>query len=713
MKKRLISFIVAFYMLLTLFGCAENGVIKAKNFTPQMSYTAGETFVISDLLEYFENADEATSYTSNVGSIEGRQFRLQLEEGVTTVKITAEKDDKTAVLTFMLNVVADTSIRALEFVPQQQYEEDTEFVLDVSQYFVNTTATTVYTSNMGRIEYGTMFFFTLTEGSHEVEITATEGGKEAVLRFTLNVVSGDSLKALPFTPAESYTEGQEFILNLSEYFLNATPQTQYTSNVGEIENGIFKLTLPFGNVEVRITASEGGKEATLSFTLPVNVTLTQIYQGYAQVNKQRAIEYGRLIYNLYWNPSTQLSKLTPSGGTPYLWPYTEQVAMCNGILKILDPIEDAEDFSFFRDYLMGTIEGLRYYRVAQSSKPYTDTAFGVLSENMDSYAMYNSSRNSYAKDSAGSNKSGIYFDDNIWVAKEMYYAYKNLGDRKYLNECINILNWIIGEGYETAVSAQGAFTNVPMNGIYWLWGVKDIHNDNSTNDSQTASLNACSSAPTAMMLLKVAKDLDNSNPQEAEMKSRFNDIANKITNFMTRVLRTQEGLYKDKVFVRENSEGKLYLGLVDEQVLPYNTGCMMQATSELYELLEIEMILNLNKATAAASDAYFANRLVVEGEYSYNKNSWFTSFLIEGFMSLDKYDENAVIYIDHMRSSLDYAWRNNKASNGLVCPAWIVGWSAYPDNSPNSEGNGRQLLLQSANAHCYANIARYYFAKAN
>ena len=77
-------------------------------------------------------------------------------------------------------------------------------------------------------------------------------------------------------------------------------------------------------------------------------------------------------------------------------------------------------------------------------------------------------------------------------------------------------------------------------------------------------------------------------------------------------------------------------------------------------------------------------------------------------MDLAEWDENCATYIEHMRSSLDYAWKNNRSEDGLVSPAWIEGWSYFNDGNPNSEGNPRQILLQSANAHCYAMLARYY-----
>lgn len=313
-------------------------------------------------------------------------------------------------------------------------------------------------------------------------------------------------------------------------------------------------------------------------------------------------------------------------------------------------------------------------------------------------------------------QGGIFFDDNIWVAKEFYYAYVNLGDVKYLNEAINIVNWIIGEGYE---SAEG------LNGIYWKWGAKFLFENKAgggLDDNNHASLNACSSAPTSMMLVKLYNAMgdESLNGKFDSMRADYLLKAQNIYEFCYSVLRNpSSGCIRDKIFLAEgfedmgNSDGRIQL--MDAQELPYNTGTFMTAGAELYncakasgsELLA-SVYLDRNKDVAESADRQFANRMVVEGQYSYNSNSWFTSFLLEGFIDLSEAIPECAEYIEHMRSALDYGWNNNRADDGLVCPAWIEGWSAFNDSNPNSEGNPRQILLQSANAHCYAMLARYY-----
>lgn len=465
-----------------------------------------------------------------------------------------------------------------------------------------------------------------------------------------------------------------------------------------------------------------------SYTPSGDVTLKAHWESalpdYAAVNEARAIEYGKLIKELYWNSETKLSNLTPGGGVPFCWPFTEQLSMVNGILLTMD--ETHEDYEFFSNYLVELIEGMRHYRVkivnmsdgeSWENPDYFIAEFGENDGSANSYAIYNSGRNDGAVDSVSAGLDGIFFDDNVWVAKEFYYAYINLGDVKYLNESINILNWIVGEGYE---ETKG------LNGIYWKWAAKFKFEDKAggggLDDNNHASLNACSSAPTAMMLVKLYNAMgdESLNGKFETLRTDYLAKAQNIYEFCYSVLRNPEsGCLRDKIFLKEGFENMTdqnqQIQLVDQQELAYNTGTFMTAGAELYNQAVAagkdavaEVYLGRNEQVAEDADRKFANTQVVEGQYSYGNHSWFTSFLLEGFIDLSDTVPACAEYIEHMRSSLDYAWNNNRAEDKLVSPAWIEGWDSFSDNGVNSEGNPRQILLQSANAHCYAMLARYY-----
>jgi hypothetical protein len=465
-----------------------------------------------------------------------------------------------------------------------------------------------------------------------------------------------------------------------------------------------------------------------TYTPTASVTLKAEWEeavtvDYALVNGERAAEYAKIIKNLYWNSDTHLSKFSPKDpSAPYLWPYTEQVAMANGILSNLD--ESDEDYGFFAEYLEELLDGLRFYRMKEvvgnviwQNADHKLVAFGETDGTVNSYAIYNSGRDSSKKDNVIRDMGGIFFDDNIWVAKEFYYAYLNLGKEAYLNEAISIVNWIIGEGYETAKG---------LNGIYWNWAARyrfDYKNGTGLDDNIHASLNACSSAPTAMMLAKLYQTLNAGEFSSgiASLADEFFAKAGKLYEFCYLTLRNPDnGCLRDKIFLREGFEtltGDARIELVDEQILPYNTGTLMTAGAELYKIYSAQgktavaaVYEKRNQAIVKDADRVFANTQVMPGQYSYHENSWFTSFILEGFIDIEETGIDCSEYVEHMRSALDYAWENYRSEEDqLVCPAWIEGWSKFSKHE--GEGSSREILLQAANAHCYAMLVRYYSAQ--
>ena len=434
-------------------------------------------------------------------------------------------------------------------------------------------------------------------------------------------------------------------------------------------------------------------------------------------NLAKAIEYAKTIHDLYWDSGTCLSKLTPDGGTPHLWPYTEESSMVNGILLAMD--KEHPDRAFFEQYLRETMDGLRYYRIKKvglkevngeywNDPDYKMAKYGESDGTPHSYAIYAASRSDRKMDSAICMSDGVYFDDNVWVAKSFYYAYINTGDMVYLNEATNIMNWILGEGYET----RGA-----LNGIYWKWSSKFRFPANSTSDTDHASLNTCSTASSALVLTKLAAAIEGT-PLEG-LRDRYLSAAADIFEFCRDALvdKSTKCLY-DKVILKKGFENetdlKKQVQKTDTAQYAYNTGTYLTAGADLYAMLRTsdperaDAILEAALASAKGADKKFADRNAKKGQYSYPSHSWFTSFLAAGFSDLAAYDEGCAEYVEHMRSALDYAWQFYKAKDGLVSPAWIKGWGEFSGKTGTNEDNPRQILFQSANAHCYAMLARYY-----
>ena len=436
--------------------------------------------------------------------------------------------------------------------------------------------------------------------------------------------------------------------------------------------------------------------------------------GLAARYLEEAVEYAKTIRELYWDGDTLLSSLTPQGGTPHLWPYTEQAGMVNGILLAMD--REHPDRAYFEEYLRELMEGFRRYRVKRVKMTGNETwnrpenfiaEYGTSDGSENSYAIYSSSRLDKRMDAAIVTPDAVYFDDNVWVAKEFYYAWRNLGDMAYLNEAANIMNWILGEGYEGA----GA-----LGGIYWKWSAKFRFDGGNYSDSNHASLNACSTASSAMVLGHLIPAV--AGTELEGLRAGYLEKAESIFRFSTEayVDRGTRCLY-DKVFLKKGFEGqtelKKQIEKTDQSQYAYNTGTYLEAGVLLARIAreegwDAEEYLTRVSASAAGADKKFADRSGGKGAASYPSHSWFTSFLVSGFSAAAEEDEAAEAYVESMRESLDWAWEHFRAQDGLVSPAWVKGWTRFSNNSPDSEDNPRQILYQSANAHCYAMLAQYY-----
>ena len=429
----------------------------------------------------------------------------------------------------------------------------------------------------------------------------------------------------------------------------------------------------------------------------------------------QAKEYAGILHDLYWDAGSELSSLTPGAGVPHLWPYTEQLGMVNGILAAMQP--DDPDRAFYTTWLDELVGGLRHYRIRRvklaDGQSWNDpdnvlAAFGENDGTAHSYALYSSSRHDKKQDYLIVTPDAVYFDDNVWVAKELVAAYVNTGNEAYLNEAVNVVNWILGEGYENA----GALA-----GIYWKWSAKFLFAGGNYSDSDHASLNACSTVSCAMVLAELC---------EAVPGTAYEDRAADWLAKADAILRFSDEAFRDrgtkclydKVFLKKgfekSSDLKSQIQKTDNAQYAYNTGTYLTAGAVMFRLLSpadpdrAAEILSNALASAKGADKKFADKTVKAGQYSYPSHSWFTSFLLSGFSDLRPYGEDCGEYADHMRSALDYAWENNRASDGLVSPSWIKGWTRFTNNSPTSEDNPRQILYQSANVHCYAMLAEYY-----
>jgi hypothetical protein len=471
-------------------------------------------------------------------------------------------------------------------------------------------------------------------------------------------------------------------------------------------------------------------------------------QGYYNI----AEEYSRIINRLYngqaFSRLTGKARITPHDrNVPFQWPFGGYFAMTVINVEMARAFDN--DAKQELRYMNRAINSLRYYRMRRADG-FGNTRFGqaIGEDNIDGLATYGFIFWYIGlRDLAAPRHGNAFFDDNIWLAKDFINAYELTGDRRFLYEAIGITNWVNKYGYEREGNLKG--------GVYWNYGLKDTFEGGFDNQ---ASFNVCSMGPHIVNLLKLYNIVDN-----PALKAEYLEIAKNIYDAAQKwFMRTNTehfGLYEDKFLIIQDVNGNRIRQTEDwiddrgrtrsphdDGIVAYNTGTMIQAGAAFYEIFmskaesnpdysEIaERYLSDAMRSARTASTHFGRWETVHCNVlnrnvqvrNFGRHSWFNALLLEGYLRLHAVVENDNLletevrgFIGIFRDSLNFAYRNNRAEDGLVCPNWITGWNdswyTHDDRNLNSRGSfgdkeqdPRQLLLQSANAWSYAALAIFY-----
>lgn len=254
----------------------------------------------------------------------------------------------------------------------------------------------------------------------------------------------------------------------------------------------------------------------------------------------------------------------------------------------------------------------------------------------------------YPKRDGGGRK---YYDDNEWLGLEFLNAYETLGDVLYLEKA--------KQAFEFAYSG---WSDELGGGIYWR------ENDNE-------SKNTCSNGPQAVLALRL---------YQTTHETRYKDIALAILKWLT-PLRAPEGAYWDNIKVSD--------GTIDQRTYTYNTGTVLHSHALLYTITGETAHLHEAQALARGAHSHFAPIHPKADIHLYPKTPWFNTVLLRGYLALYAIDPNP-IYVDSMRTNLDYAWEHARREDGLVGGDWS---GETDDHLPH-----RYILDQGAMIELYA-----------
>lgn len=293
---------------------------------------------------------------------------------------------------------------------------------------------------------------------------------------------------------------------------------------------------------------------------------------------------------------------------------------------------------------------------------------------MEGFAFYRSDASQMAEGSIkyhsergpapGTGHAPVFFDDNIWVARNFLFACEILQKQEYLEEAKRIVNYTY-TGW-----------NEELGGLVW--------NDRGLTEEATVqelerglSANACCIIVNAMLYRLTGEE-------------GYLRWALRFYRFCKQMQDQKTGIYYNGVHtvIRDHVR---YAGEVNRDLYGYNSGSMILADLLLYEITREESYRKDACIAAQAAHQAFLRHDGEDREY-YKDFVWFTAIQAEGYHALAQYDAVCVERgMKTLRDSLLYAWEHYRSDIGLLPHDYLTGWRRDDDYD-------RMLLTQSGTA---------------
>jgi len=287
----------------------------------------------------------------------------------------------------------------------------------------------------------------------------------------------------------------------------------------------------------------------------------------------------------------------------------------------------------------------------------------------------------------------VYYDDNMWVGRDLVKLYELTGDKKYLRRAIVIADMIIAEGWvdldeEMFRLRFGRAPDGPLGGFYW----RDDH----------VSLHMCSNGPAAQFLTLLSAVADNGRA------ASYLDYAQKCYRFLG-YLEQPNGVFWDLMRFHKDSENNI-TGIAGPEggALTYNSGTPISSAIELYRATGGAAYLDDAKRWGRGADTYFARTSAVPGVKTFMDLPWFREILMMGYIDLYAFDPAALGYIQNMENSLNYGYENHRLNGilgynkNIIPRGWVEGFA-------NEDAiRTAAALEQLPCAGIYASLALFY-----
>lgn len=344
------------------------------------------------------------------------------------------------------------------------------------------------------------------------------------------------------------------------------------------------------------------------------------------------------------------------------WRFTGLVSM---MLRLNELTDDK-----YGDEMASIFSAFDYYRGVRDDNTVGPNGTG---REFTVFAVNRSTRGKFKANALGTLS---VFDDQIWIAREYYNAYKLYGDKEYLDTAVELAEYVYLVGFMPNVG-----------GITW--------------GQDYTSRHSCSNAPFIKVLVDLYKETG---------REEFFTWATNVYDFMYNTLRDpSDNLYYDLVGTIFNENGvPVANDSFDKTKYTYNSGAMISAGVAMYNVTGNEAYLEHAKATAESCRAHFGYHDFVEGYVMYPTatTTWFNLVMYIGYYDLFLADHTQTVYLDDVQKTIDYAYENY-GRDGYIPVSWLAGWE---DGWTKSDC--KNLLDHTSHAETYLLLAQYQQAKA-
>lgn len=412
----------------------------------------------------------------------------------------------------------------------------------------------------------------------------------------------------------------------------------------------------------------------------------------------------------YYNPYNGIHLNNEYGS---VWMYTSAIEAVNAILMGLDAEKAKGNATLHNTHhdrytrlLDKLIDRLDYYSGTFSLTSFTQTR---------SWTVYGVNRGQSKGSASVAGRDNVY-DDQQWLVRELFEAYRLTGNMEYLQKAEYLTEYIL-DGWDCTV-----IDGKERCGIPWGPGYYSKHScSNGPMVSPLVWLHEFYKGKSDKTTRHFIDLLDGHTRRTEEMTKTdyYLLFAKKVYAFQhdNLMMRDGSGVYADNLngpdiggdIQYETVDGQIYRKAADLRdfngpAISYNSGTMLSGASDLYRVTQEDSYLKDLKALNVDSFRAFANLgQQKEGYYSYaidGFNNWFNGVLLRGYVDTFPYDHAASAPIDSFQKNLDYAW-DNYLKDDMLPPSLLVGW-----NQDRSRNNVEGMFMFAFAAE-YAVLSRY------